>query len=165
MNRNFGSKWKILNEKESLIEKITYPSRIKQINWLDIKCPTLTASMWTGGGNVPALIEFVGGGILKIRQATKQWYIVAEQWDGISLAYPNSTTRRGRVQKWKSNTLVCQWDSYVYDKVIRKLTPTECERLQTLPDWYTEWVSDTQRYKMLWNWWTVDVIAHIFRFI
>ena len=48
---------------------------------------------------------------------------------------------------------------------IRKLTPIECERLQTLPDNYTEWVSDTQRYKMLWNWWTCDVIAHIFSFI
>ena len=48
---------------------------------------------------------------------------------------------------------------------IRKLTPIECERLQTLPDNYTEWVSNTQRYKMLWNWWTVDVIAHIFSFI
>lgn len=46
---------------------------------------------------------------------------------------------------------------------IRKLTPIECERLQTLPDNYTEWVSDSQRYKMLWNWWTVEVIAHIFR--
>lgn len=45
---------------------------------------------------------------------------------------------------------------------IRKLTPTECERLQTVPDNYTEWVSNSQRYKMLWNWWTVDVIAHIF---
>ena len=104
-------------------------------------------------------------GELRIRQATKQWYIVANEWDGISLAYPNSTTRRGRVQRWKSNTLVCWWDSYVWDKVIRKLTPVECERLQTLPDNYTEWASDSQRYKMLWNWWTVDVIAHIFSFI
>lgn len=46
---------------------------------------------------------------------------------------------------------------------IRKLTPVECERLQTLPDHYTELVSDTQRYKCLGNGWTVDVIAHIFR--
>jgi site-specific DNA-cytosine methylase len=45
---------------------------------------------------------------------------------------------------------------------IRKLTPIECERLQTLPDNYTEGVSKTQRYKMLGNGWTVDVIAHIF---
>ena len=48
---------------------------------------------------------------------------------------------------------------------IRKLTPVECERLQTLPDGYTEGVSDTQRYKMLGNGFTVDVIAHILSFI
>jgi len=47
------------------------------------------------------------------------------------------------------------------EDVIRKLTPIECERLQTLPDNYTEGVSNTQRYKMIGNGWTVDVIAHI----
>lgn len=47
--------------------------------------------------------------------------------------------------------------------IIRKLLPVECERLQTLPDGYTEGVSDTQRYKTLGNGWTVDVIAHILR--
>ena len=45
--------------------------------------------------------------------------------------------------------------------IIRKLTPTECERLQTLPDGYTEGVSDTQRYKALGNGWTAEVIIHI----
>jgi DNA-cytosine methyltransferase len=44
----------------------------------------------------------------------------------------------------------------------RKLTPVECERLQTLPDNYTAGVSNSQRYKMIGNGWTVDVIAHIF---
>lgn len=44
---------------------------------------------------------------------------------------------------------------------IRKLTPIECERLQTLPDGYTAGVSDGQRYKMLGNGWTVEVIKHI----
>lgn len=44
----------------------------------------------------------------------------------------------------------------------RKLSPLECERLQTVPDNYTDCVSDTQRYKMLGNGWTVDVIVHIF---
>lgn len=47
----------------------------------------------------------------------------------------------------------------------RYLTPLECERLQTLPDGYTEGVSDTQRYKMLGNGFTVDVIAHILSYI
>lgn len=52
---------------------------------------------------------------------------------------------------------------------IRKLTPVECERLQTLPDNYTlaelngKQISDNQRYKMLGNGWTVDVIAHILK--
>tara|TARA_R110002153_G_scaffold181288_1_gene334609 strand:+ start:55 stop:888 length:834 start_codon:yes stop_codon:yes gene_type:complete len=45
----------------------------------------------------------------------------------------------------------------------RKLTPIECERLQTVPDDYTNHVSNTQRYKMLGNGWTVDVISHIFK--
>ena len=44
----------------------------------------------------------------------------------------------------------------------RKLTPIECERLQTVPDNYTNHVSNTQRYKMLGNGWTVEVIAHLF---
>lgn len=46
---------------------------------------------------------------------------------------------------------------------IRKLTPVECERLQTVPDGYTSSVSNTQRYKMLGNGWTIDVIAHILK--
>ncbi len=52
---------------------------------------------------------------------------------------------------------------------IRKLTPVECERLQTLPDQWTQGelngkpISDSQRYKMLGNGWTVDVISHILK--
>ena len=46
---------------------------------------------------------------------------------------------------------------------IRHFHPIECERLQTVPDDYTNHVSKTQRYKMLGNGWTVDVIAHIFK--
>ena len=45
----------------------------------------------------------------------------------------------------------------------RKLTPTECERLQTVPDGYTDHVSNTQRYKMLGNGWTIDAVAHLFK--
>ena len=45
----------------------------------------------------------------------------------------------------------------------RKLTPLECERLQTVPDNYTNHVSNTQRYKMLGNGWTVEVIKHIYK--
>ena len=56
----------------------------------------------------------------------------------------------------KDNVLVngMQW---------RKLTPLECERLQTVPDNYTNHVSNSQRYKMIGNGWTVDVISHIMK--
>ena len=47
------------------------------------------------------------------------------------------------------------------DYIIRKLTPVEAERLQTLPDNYTEGISNSQRYKCIGNGWTVDVISHI----
>jgi DNA (cytosine-5)-methyltransferase 3A len=46
-------------------------------------------------------------------------------------------------------------------KEIRRLSPLECERLQTVPDNYTDCVSNTQRYRMLGNGWTIDVIVHI----
>lgn len=51
------------------------------------------------------------------------------------------------------------------DRRLRRLTPTECERLQTVPVGYTDGVSDTQRYRMLGNGWTVNVIAHFFVFL
>jgi DNA-cytosine methyltransferase len=49
----------------------------------------------------------------------------------------------------------------VIKELKRRLSPVECERLQSVPDNYTEGVSNTQRYKMLGNGWTIDVIAHI----
>lgn len=48
-------------------------------------------------------------------------------------------------------------------QLIRRLTSTECARLQTVPDWYEWRCSDTQQYKMLGNGWTVEVIKHIFK--
>jgi DNA (cytosine-5)-methyltransferase 3A len=48
---------------------------------------------------------------------------------------------------------------------IRRLTPIECERLQTVADNYTASVSDSQRYKMLGNGWTIEVISYLFKHI
>ena len=47
--------------------------------------------------------------------------------------------------------------------IIRKLTVTECKRLQTIPEWYEFPVSDSQAYKMLGNGWTIEVIAHLIK--
>ena len=57
----------------------------------------------------------------------------------------------------EKDNVVVNRDEYLW----RKLTPLECERLQTMPDNYTDHVSKTQRYKMIGNGWTIDVIAHI----
>ena len=67
----------------------------------------------------------------------------------------------------KANALTTvQTDSMATDGVrIRKLTPVECERLQGLPDNYTQGISDTQRYRCLGNAFNVDVVAHILSFI
>lgn len=51
------------------------------------------------------------------------------------------------------------------DRLLRRLTPTECARLQTIPEWYKWGCSDTQVYKMLGNGWTVEVIKHILSFL
>jgi len=78
-----------------------------------------------------------------------------------------STSQKLELRKdEKTNTITTvQKDNVLtQDEVYwRKLTPLECERLQTIPDNYTNHVSNTQRYKMLGNGWTVDVIAHIFK--
>lgn len=54
---------------------------------------------------------------------------------------------------------------YAEDETIRRFTPLEWERLQTVPDNYTEGVSNTQRFRMLGNGWTVEVIAYILSFL
>ncbi len=71
----------------------------------------------------------------------------------------------------KCNTLLCDGNGgnlvkKIYqDGRVRKLLPLEYERLQTLPDYYTDCVSDSRRYTAIGNGWTVDVIAHILSYI
>ena len=87
------------------------------------------------------------------------------QWDS-SGKNNRSQGDRAYYSNVKSGTLTTRDNiKMVKESIIRRLTPIECERLQTVKDNYTEGVSDTQRYKMLGNGWTVDVIAHIFSYI
>lgn len=91
---------------------------------------------------------------------------------------------RNEIRQKKSYTMVCNnynkaitlmarmyasWNgNYVQNNntnTIRRLTPLECSRLQTIPEWYNWNVSNTQIYKMLGNGLTVDVIAHIFKYL
>lgn len=73
--------------------------------------------------------------------------------------------QNGRINDGKKFYTLTAQDKHgiLVEGYIRKLTPIECERLQTVPENYTEGVSNTQRYRMLGNGWTVDVISHIFK--
>ena len=128
---------------------------------------------------------------MRSKEGTKKGFVDIEVGDCVDLTQPNSKTRRGRSMKEKSNCVMtsCQYNQYcgtvdkpVYEVkdglitikgkqypiklvdgyyIIRKLTPVECERLQTMPDGYTKAVSNAQRYKGLGNGWTAEVIIHI----
>lgn len=65
----------------------------------------------------------------------------------------------------KDNRIITIFGKKVKVLGIRRLTPTECARLQTIPTWYKWECSDTQAYKMLGNGWTIEVIKHIFSFL
>jgi DNA (cytosine-5)-methyltransferase 1/DNA (cytosine-5)-methyltransferase 3A len=99
--------------------------------------------------------------------AIKGRYIVDGKRQNHKMKTAGLTEQRLEVRSdGKTNTLTTvQKDNVVVssDLHYRKLTPVECERLQTVPDNFTACVSNTQRYKMLGNGWTVDVIAHILR--
>lgn len=106
--------------------------------------------------------------VMHIAEATKKGFIEVKPGECFDFENPNSETRRGRKMEDKSNCLMAKETDFMQftkDGKIRRLTPVECERLQTVPDGYTSAVSDTQRYRMLGNGWTVDVIAYIFSFM
>lgn len=100
-----------------------------------------------------------------IPEATKKGYVEVSEGECIDLSFIKSKTRRGRLMLKKSNCLTAQPGTYckVTKEWFRMLTPLEMERLQTLPDNYTEGVSNTQRKKMIGNGWTLEVIKHILK--
>ena len=98
-----------------------------------------------------------------IRTNTKKGFDELRVGDSLNYSVPNSKTRRGRVGKGVAQTLDTGCEQAVYTDQIRRLTPVECERLQGFPDHWTEGVADGQRYKMLGNAVTVDVVEAIGR--
>jgi DNA (cytosine-5)-methyltransferase 3A len=104
--------------------------------------------------------------VWQIPVGTKKGYIEVDEGKCVDLTFIRSKTRRGRVMVEKSPCLTQSMRIYkVTNDWFRKLTPLECERLQTVPEGYTEGVSNAQRYKMLGNGWTVDVIVHILGYL
>ncbi len=131
---------------------------LKRVYSPDGKSPTVNTCQ--GGNREPKVIT---GGAFRGRAYDKDGKRMDR--DGSSVA--NKTKQMLELRKDnKSNAITTVGkDSVVAseDLTWRKLTPLECERLQTVPDNYTNHVSNTQRYKMLGNGWTVDVICHIFK--
>ena len=159
---------------------------IKRVYHPDGKSPTLTTMQ--GGHREPKVLvkSIQVGTVNKGGQGDR---IYSPEGKGISLTAQSGGTAgngnmlivggafRGRYQEdgsikqeleirsdEKTNTVTTvQKDNVVISNATyRKLTCLECERLMTVPDNYTEGVSNTQRYKMLGNGWSVDVIKHIF---
>ena len=119
-------------------------------------------------GKTNTLTSVQKDNLLVIPEATAKGYVEIKPGECFDAENVNSKTRRGRKIVNKSNCLMAKKTDFMHysqNARIRRLTPIECERLQTVEDNYTACVSDTQRYKMLGNGWTVEVIKHIFSFI
>jgi DNA-cytosine methyltransferase len=124
----------------------------------DIKGYDIIKRVYSPDGKSPTLTTMQGG--------HRQPKIVTGAWRG-RYNKDGKTEQKLELRKdEKTNALTTVQKDNVLTKdevYWRKLTPLECERLQTVPDGYTEGVSNTQRYKMLGNGMTVEVIKHIFK--
>ena len=134
----------------------------------------------TGNTNAVEIVAMRGRGDENIQQLEprhdgKTNCLTSVQKDNLVMQL-NPSKESGGKQPYQQNRIyhvdgitpaLCAFksDLLINTSRIRRLTPIECERLQTVNDGYTAHVSDSQRYKMLGNGWTVDVIAHILKYI
>jgi site-specific DNA-cytosine methylase len=162
----------IPNDKEIFLQDIVEDGGV-----LKGKSQTILSTLYKE--NAKSMVTRNKQGLIVLCGALRGRYIVDGKWqDGkiktagltkqrIEVRYDGKTNALTTVQK--DNNIVYEPDGRPYYEVdgirFRKLTPTECERLQTIPDGYTDCVSDTQRYKMLGNGWTVSVVSHIFGYL
>lgn len=100
--------------------------------------------------------------------------IVKEQRKNIQQLEPRTDSKTNCLTTVQKDNLIIvsekETSNNSYNQIggarIRRLTPTECARLQTIPEWYIwDGISDTQRYKMLGNGWNIETIKHIFKYI
>ena len=117
-------------------------TRCIQVGEADLKGHDIIKRVYSPEGKAPTLTTMGGG----------------HREPKVVIRKKSKTVRTGGRNSYDRH----EWDS-VDNLHWRKLTPKECARLQTVPDDYCDGVSDTQKYKMLGNGWTVDVIAHILK--
>lgn len=108
------------------------------------------------------VLESNPGESSKLSDSRMRWLLSDKGQATLAKRYANLDGEKASCLTARSDA---SWNSnYVTrDGVITKLTCIEYERLQTVPEGYTSCVSDSQRYKILGNGWTVEVIAHIFK--
>lgn len=104
---------------------------------------------------------------LRVKEATKKGYTDINKNEGVDLSYPTSKTRRGRAMRDKIHTIMeSPQEYYLFDgESVRYFTQLELERCQTLPEGYTKVLNRNQAAGVIGDGWTVDVIAHILKFI
>jgi site-specific DNA-cytosine methylase len=126
-----------------------------EINSSLVSAQKRTRLYWT---NIPNVTQPTDKGI-KLKDVIEYGYADQDKSYCLDANYYKGGNLKSYFEKHRRQLVFSDDDMKEY----RKLTPLECERLQTVPEGYTEGVSNTQRYKMLGNGWTVDVIAHIFK--
>lgn len=112
------------------------------------KSTPLVAAMGMGGGNVPMVVQINPGKESGGKQPYQQNRIYSVKGKSPALCSSHAG-----------------FSPNILSESIRRLTPGECARLQTIPEWYKWECSETQQYKMLGNGWTIEVIKHIFSFL
>lgn len=163
-NRNSGDKSQIIlcdkKDVNRLLGIFDIENKKRQAGGVyDINNLSPTLDTMQGGWRQPSIL---------IKNATKQGYLETTEGDGIDLTYPNSETRRGRVQKEMSQNLQTGSSVGILDGYrIRKLTPLECWRLMGVSDEDFHKAqsvnSNTQLYKQAGNSIVVNVLDEIFK--
>ena len=151
--RNFGSKGKIVDEES--------------------KTPTLMAAAGMGGGNHIYYADSIVEPINDICQVGAMprpdvGYVIEFDDDGRPIKAIGKDGKEITIYEVKDGKITIKGKQYPIKLkdgyyIIRKLTVSECKRLQTVPEWYEFPVSNSQAYKMLGNGWTCEVIAHLIR--
>ena len=128
---------------------------LKRVYSPEGKSPTINSM--NGGNREPKVVcgRMIGRYKIDGKRQDHKGSVAGKTTQMLELRRDQKTNNLSTVQK---DNVLTKDDVYW-----RRLTPLECERLQTVPDNYTDGVSNTQRYKMLGNGWTVDVIAHILK--
>ena len=141
----------------------------KRVYSAEGKAPTLQTC--GGGGHEPKVLVNDGCTVVQKDNVVVRATVQANAEHTYNGKVPTLTAAMGvgggNVPLFANNDVAERFKGAYIDKDVRmlyrKLTPLECERLQTFPDGWTDSISNTQRYKSLGNAWTVDVIAHIFK--